>query len=153
MPQEQGPGSKMYRLASLFVALCAVSPSLSFASSCRDAVVQRIEFAPGAVCWTYTGSATHFSGRFARGQRLSVRMRGELNEFDERTKTIVARWAAREPELRGPGNFFAETRIPGSGVLEITVPVSGQYEIGFYPCAMWHFPGEVEICASALPAR
>jgi hypothetical protein len=126
------------------------------ASSCRDPAIRKIVFAKGAVCWSYRGKATHFVGQFAKGQVLSVRMRGELQEFDERTKKIVTRWDIREPAVSGPGNFMAEPQA-GTGKLEATLPASGQYEIGFYPCAMWHYRGEVEICVSpggpAAPAR
>ena len=118
------------------------------ASSCRDPATQKIVFAKGASCWSYRGKATHFVGTFAKGQVLSVRMRGELQEFDERSKKIVTRWDIREPSVSGPGNFSAETKEPGTGKLGVTLPASGQYEIGFYPCAMWHYRGEVEICAS-----
>lgn len=126
------------------------------ASSCRDPAIRKIVFPKGAVCWSYRGKATHFVGQFAKGQVLSVRMRGELQEFDERTKKIVTRWDIREPAVSGPGNFMAEPQA-GTGKLEATLPASGQYEIGFYPCAMWHYRGEVEICVSpggpAAPAR
>lgn len=119
------------------------------ASSCRDPAIRKIVFGKGAICWSYRGTATHFVGTFAKGQTLSVRMRGELQEFDERSKKIVTRWDIREPSVSGPGNFMAEPERPGSGKLEVTLPASGQYEIGFYPCAMWHYRGEVEICASS----
>ena len=126
------------------------------ASSCRDPAIQKIVFGKGASCWSYRGKATHFVGQFAKGQVLSVRMRGELQEFDERSKKIVTRWDIREPSVSGPGNFTAEPQA-GSGKLETTLPASGPYEIGFYPCAMWHYRGEVEICVSpggaASPAR
>jgi len=54
------------------------------ASACRDPATQKIVFAKGASCWSYRGNATHFVGRFAKGQVLSVGMRGELQEFDGR---------------------------------------------------------------------
>ena len=45
--------------------------------------------------------------------------------------------------------YFVEA--PGSddkGELAVVLPAAGQYRFGFYPCAMWHQQGEVEICAS-----
>ncbi len=132
-------------------ALVCAMPEAA-ASSCRDPLVQPVRFAKGSSCWRYRGDATGFTGRFSRGQVLTVRMFGELSEYDPATRRVVTRWSAREPLVRGPGDFLAETREPGSGSLTVTLPASGRYEIGFYPCAMWRGRGEVEICAT-MPGR
>lgn len=131
-------------------ALLLIAPYPAGASSCVRPVVQQIRFEKGATCWTYSGKATHFEGRFSAGQNVTVRMSGVLLEYNEKKKTIETRWSARVPSVTGPQEFSAEGDFDDErGVLEVTVPAGGTYRFGFYPCAMWHNPGQVEICASA----
>ncbi len=132
----------------------SLAPHAVDASSCVRPVTQKIAFEKGAVCWNYSGTATHFKGRFSAGQKLTVKMSGELLEYNERTKAIETKWAARTPSVDGPQDFHAEGDFgQDSGTLEVTVPKTGLYQFGFYPCAMWHNPGQVQICASALPPK
>jgi hypothetical protein len=35
----------------------------------------------------------------------------------------------------------------------MTVPQSGVYQFSFYPCAMWHNPGKVQICTTTLSPK
>ncbi|MES1154971.1 MAG: hypothetical protein ABUL48_00940 [Pseudorhodoplanes sp.] len=141
----------MQKFASLFmvVAFLVQAPGVSFASSCRNEVTEQIRFARGAICWTYSGTATHFVGRFSARQKVAIRMTGIVDEYDPKSKSITSSWAARQPSLEGPGGFYAEApALDESGKLDIVLPKSGQYRFGFYPCAMWHQQGKVEICAT-----
>ena len=143
---------KVQKSASfLLVVVClALTSSASFASSCTREVTEQIRFQRGATCWTYSGTATHFVGRFSANQKVVIRMRGMIDEYDPRSKSITSSWAGRQPSLDGPGGFHAEaTDVDDSGRLDVVLQRSGQYRFGFYPCAMWHQPGEVEICASS----
>ncbi len=131
-----------------------IAPHAADASSCVRPVIRKISFEKGAVCWTYSGKATHFEGRFAAGQKVTVRMSGVLLEYNETKKTIETKWSARVPSVTGPQGFSAEAAFDDErGELEVTVPAGGTYRFGFYPCAMWHNPGRVEICASAAGAK
>ncbi len=62
-------------------------PQAADASSCVKPVTQKIVFAKGAACWTYSGKATHFTGRFSAGQKLTIKMSGELLEYNEQDKS------------------------------------------------------------------
>ena len=138
-------------LAVLLICACA-GPAA--ASSCVDEVVVPIRFAKGATCWSYAGKATHFSGRFARGQRLVVEMRGQYSRVtDPARETTETVWAARIPQIEGPQRFFvAAPPVEGAAVgrLEIILPATGDYKFGFSPCVMWHQYGEVAICTGAV---
>jgi hypothetical protein len=125
------------------------APGVSFASSCRNEVTEQIRFQRGATCWTYSGAATHFVGRFSAKQKVAIRMTGIVDEYDPKSKAITSSWAARQPSLEGPGGFHAEApALDDSGKLDVVLPKTGQYRFGFYPCAMWHQQGKVEICAT-----
>jgi len=142
----------MQRAASFFpILFCVVAmPGASLASSCNREVIEQIRFQRGATCWTYAGKATHFVGRFSANQKVVIRMRGIIDEYDPKSKSITSSWIARQPALHGPGGFTAEASgADDSGKLDVILPSSGQYQFGFYPCAMWHQHGEVEICASS----
>src|SRR5690242_20286422 len=89
--------------ASAIVVLLASFPA--GASSCVKPVTQKIAFAKGATCWTYSGKATHFEGSFAAGQKVTVTMTGELLEYNEKTKAIETKWGARVPSVTGPRDF------------------------------------------------
>ena len=137
---------------SVLLAGCALSlaPQAADASSCVKPVKQKIVFEKGAVCWSYSGKATHFEGRFSAGQKLTVKMSGELLEYNEKTKATDTKWASRGPSIDGPQDFHAEADFDkNDGTLELTTPRSGVYQFSFYPCAMWHNPGKVQICASS----
>jgi hypothetical protein len=134
------------RLAALILLF---APASAHASSCVKPVTEKIKFAKNAACWTYEGKATHFVGRFAAGQKLTVTMSGVLTEYDEKTRKTVATWAARVPSVNGPQDFSVEGDFEKSnGKLELIVPRDGNYRFGFFPCAMWHNPGKVQICAA-----
>jgi hypothetical protein len=125
------------------------APFSAHASSCVQPVTQKIAFDKGATCWSYSGSATHFEGRFPAGQKVSVTMTGALLEYDDKTKKTTTKWAARVPSVDGPQDFHAEGDFDkNDGKLELTLPSSGIYKFGFFPCAMWHNPGKVQICAA-----
>jgi len=112
-----------------------VNLSTANASSCQNPNVVQIRIPRGAYCWAYEGTATHFRGRFGRGQRLQVEMSGPVNAGSPRDISVSAPNGAVLPGY-GQGGLF-----------ENTLPVSGTYEIGFAPCAMWHSYGRVVICA------
>jgi hypothetical protein len=133
------------------VLLAAVALSFAqqaaAASSCIKPVTRKIVFTKGVPCWTYSGRATHFSGRFSAGQKLAIKMSGELLSYDESTKTNEKKWEPRVPSVEGPQDFFAEgDSDKDDGTLELTVPQDGVYRFGFYPCVMWHNMGKVQIC-------
>jgi hypothetical protein len=118
------------------------------ASSCVKPVTQKIVFKKSAACWTYSGKATHFSGSFSSGQKLTVKMSGELLEYNEQAKAMETKWESRIPSVDGPQDFHAEGDFDkDDGTLELTVPRNGVYRFSFYPCVMWHNPGKVQICA------
>lgn len=124
-------------------------PQAADASSCVKPVTQKIAFAKGAACWTYSGKATHFTGRFSAGQKLTVKMSGELLEYNEQKKVVETKWESRIPSVDGPQDFHAEGDFDkGDGTLELTVPHNGVYRFSFYPCVMWHNPGKVQVCAA-----
>lgn len=133
--------------------ICAGVAGPAAASSCVDPVVEPIRFAPGAVCWSYAGTATHFSGRFSRGQSVIVEMSGQYlrvtDPVSESTETVSA---ARIPQIEGPQRFFVAADPPGEGALvgrlETILPETGEYTFGFSPCVMWHQYGQVAICTS-----
>ena len=138
-----------YRVLLAGFALSLV-PQAADASSCINPVKQKIVFAKGALCWTYSGKATHFEGRFSAGQKLTVKMSGALLEYNEKTKATETKWASRVPSVDGPQDFHAEGDFNKTdGTLELTTPRNGVYQFSFYPCAMWHNPGKVQICASS----
>ena len=145
------------RLAyGVLLAGCALSfgPQAAGASSCVKPVKQKIIFEKGAACWSYSGKATHFEGQFAAGQKLTVKMSGELHEYNEKTKATATRWTSRVPSIDGPQSFHAEGDFNrDDGMLELTAPRDGVYQFSFYPCAMWHNPGKVQICATTLPPK
>jgi hypothetical protein len=141
----------MRKVASfLLVAVYLVlTPGSLLASSCHREVTEQIRFQRGATCWTYSGTATHFVGRFSANQKVAIRMTGIVDEYDPKSKSIVSSWTGRQPSLDGPGGFHSEAPgIDDSGKLDVILPKSGQYRFGFYPCAMWHQQGKVEICAT-----
>lgn len=135
----------------LLACVCAAGPA--FASSCVDEVVAPIRFAKGAVCWSYDGKATHFTGRFSRGQRVTIEMRGQYSRVtdpvSEKTETV---WAPRIPQIEGPNRFFVSADPPAEGAaagrLEVILPETGEYKFGFSPCVMWHQNGHVSICTT-----
>jgi hypothetical protein len=135
----------------------SLAPQAAVASSCIKPVTQRIVFGKGAPCWTYSGKATHFVGRFSAGQKLAVKMSGELLSYNEKTKVNEKTWEPRLPSVDGPQDFFAEGDFDkNDGTLELTVPHDGVYRFGFYPCVMWHNTGKVQICvvpSSERPAN
>jgi hypothetical protein len=133
-------------LAGIALSLMPLSAQ---ASSCVKPVTQKIVFGKGAACWTYSGKATHFSGRFSAGQKLTVKMSGELLEFNEQTKVMETKWEPRIPSVDGPQDFNVEGDFDkNDGTLELTVPHNGVYRFSFYPCVMWHNAGKVQICAA-----
>lgn len=111
-----------------------LSLSSANASSCQNPNVVQIRIPRGAYCWVYEGNATHFRGRFGRGQRLQVQMSGPPNS-GTRDITVSAPNGAILPGYSRNGSF------------DTTLPVSGTYEVGFSPCYMWHSYARVVICA------
>lgn len=137
-----------YRIWLAGIALSLV-PQAADASSCVKPVTEKIVFGKGAACWTYSGKATHFSGRFSAGQKLTVKMSGELLEYNEQKKVMETKWESRIPSVDGPQDFHAEGDFDkDDGTLTLTVPHNGVYRFSFYPCVMWHNPGKVQICAA-----
>jgi hypothetical protein len=137
-------------LSILGILLCSIE--LAHSSACNRAVVEQIQFAKGATCWHYTGKATHFQGRFLKGQNVIIEMGGEAWEERGSASGIKPKWNARNPQIEGPEGFFAngDVDVWGSNVgrLQVQLPSTGNYRIGFSPCVMWHQYGQVSICAS-----
>lgn len=129
--------------------ILALQPAAAAASSCVKPVVQKIAFQEDAACWTYSGNATHFEGRFRAGQKVSISMSGQFFEYDAVMKTIATQWSARTPSAAGPDDFYADGDTAAvSDILEFMVPQTGVYRFAFAPCMMWHNPGRVRVCTS-----
>lgn len=132
------------RIAALGCALWAAGQA--HASSCNgNGTTKKIAFAKGAACWTYTGTASYFTGRFSRGQVVTVRMSG-VAEFMGENGQVVSSVEPREPFATGPREFYAGDLVE-AGVLRFKGPATGRYEISFSPCAMQGGMGDVTVCA------
>lgn len=131
------------RSALSAVALCAAlaAPLAAEAGRVRDGdgPVQ-IRFARGAVCWRYTGRAWQFTGRFARGQTVTVRATGLATLGDGRRT-----WTESHP--RDPlMTYHRGEAIEGEdGVYEI--PETAAYDISLWPHYMQGGLGTTTICA------
>ena len=121
-------------------ALASHAPAIS--SSCVNPKTVQIKFAKGANCWTYSGTATHVSGRFAKGQKVLATSTGIAlfgdGERDWKTTT------QRDVSISGPGDFFAD--VDDSGGEPVTLPRTGDYTFDFSPCAMWGGLGTFVVC-------
>jgi hypothetical protein len=127
-------------------ALACAAPMPALASSCNKEIVARIQMGPGQACWTYRGAATTFVGDFMSGQAVGAQMTGEASEYDPRSRRVASFWRPRDPNVEGPGGFFAGT-AESPGFLTFKAPGNGTYRFSFSPCAMWGAPGVVKICA------
>jgi hypothetical protein len=129
--------------------------NVALASSCNREIFERIRFQKAAKCWYYAGNATHFTGRFLRGQRVTVEMSGESWSAADDQDSPKPEWTARTPYLAGPHDFhaYAEENPDDAppGKLQTALPETGQYTFGFGPCSMTTLYGHVTICASAPP--
>ena len=134
-------GRPILAMAALVAAL---APGAALSSGCDRDVVARIRFAPGAVCWSYTGSATTFVGAFGAGQTVTAQMSGQASEFDPASNRVVTSWQPRSPDVAGPGGFSASAS--SNNILLFRTPGNGSYRISFSPCAMWGGQGQVQIC-------
>jgi len=130
---------------ALSLAALAFVPGTARASACNEETVVEIHMATGDRCWAYSGDATTFTGKFARGQTVEVRMSGEAWDYDPATKKDVKSWQPRTPSVLGPDAFSADAD-PDSNILDFRTPADGVYRIGFSPCAMWGGEGDVRIC-------
>jgi hypothetical protein len=121
-------------IASMSLVPTAVLiPGVAWSSACNEEIVVEIHMAAGERCWVYRGNATSFTGKFASGQTVEVRMSGESAEHDPATKKDVVSWEARSPSVEGPDKFFAEAKVDS-------------YTDRLLSCAMWGGKGEVHIC-------
>jgi len=137
----------MLRALSLALLTC-LSVGKAYASSCVNPKLEKIRFTPGAVCWDYEGTATHFQGTFAAGQKVRVEMHGITHSYDQTfANSNKIEWEFRSPSISGPDQkLLTPTADSEDGVIEATLPKSGTYTFDFSPCAMWNYYGLVRIC-------
>lgn len=139
-------GKGTVRLAATVVGVAALFPAPASASACDREVVAHIKMPAGQKCWAYRGVATAFVGDFSHGQTISALMSGEQAEYDPRSGQVATATRPRDPNVEGPGGFFfGDAEAPGA--LTFVAPANGTYRFSFSPCAMWHAPGTVKICA------
>lgn len=127
-------------LVAAVVTALPVQPAA--ASSCVNPKTVQITFAKGARCWAYTGDATHFSGRFAGGQRIIATSTGIATFGDGKSEWKTT--GTRDVDVTGPSHFWAD--MDDTGDRPTILPRSGIYTFGFSPCAMWRAPGTFVIC-------
>lgn len=143
----------------MFVGICDVASAepcpadLPLGRQClcivlRQSEAGKIRFTPGAVCWDYEGTATHFQGTFAAGQKVRVEMHGITHSYDQTfANSNKIEWEFRSPSISGPDQkLLTPTADSEDGVIEATLPKSGTYTFDFSPCAMWNYYGLVRIC-------
>lgn len=128
-------------LRFLAVAVVAMSCPLhpASASSCVNPKTVQITFEKASRCWTYNGDATHFSGRFAAGEKVIATSTG-MAIFSDGIEWRTTR--QRDVDVRGPSGFW----VDGTADQPLRLPRSGIYTFGFSPCAMWRLPGTFVVC-------
>jgi hypothetical protein len=137
---------RVVRLLAVLVALAAFPAGQALASACDREVVAHITMPSGQKCWAYRGAATTFVGDFSHGETISALMAGEQADYDPRSGQVATSMRPRDPNVEGPGGFyFGDAQAPGA--LTFVAPANGTYRFSFSPCAMWHAPGTVKICA------
>ena len=139
-------GVRTVSLATVGLGLAALLPAPALASGCDREAVVHVRMLAGQKCWSYRGVATTFVGDFSHGKTISVLMSGEEAEYDPRSGQVATETRPRDPHVEGPGGFFfGDAEAPGA--LTFVAPANGTYRFSFSPCAMWHAPGTVRICA------
>ncbi len=147
MTKQKSTGYRNGLIIASVVTALSMNSANAEASGCNRVVTKNINFAKGAVCWTYRGKATEFVGRFSRGQTVSVTMTGEATYMGANGK-ITRRIEPRSVSVSGPRNFFdGESGVVAQGAFQFTVPTTGKYSFSFTPCFMWGGVGDVSICA------
>lgn len=131
-------------LSALALAAALAAPLSADAARGRDGdgPVQ-IRFARGAVCWTYTGRAWEFTGRFAAGQTLTIRATGMATMGDGRRT-----WEEQQERFPTVSHHRGEP-IDADDVDSniFVIPRSGLYDISLWPHAMQGGLGTTRICA------
>ena len=108
----------------------------TYASACNTEIPKKINFDKGAICWSYKGKGTSFSGRFTGGQNMRVSLTG----WDGSS------WERGDPWVSGPGGFSMGSNV--SGELSFVTPQSGNYTIAVGPCYFWGSTVQITVCAS-----
>jgi hypothetical protein len=114
-------------------------------SACTDPIERQIEFSRGSACWRYIGIGTSFIGNFRAGQKIKANAIGEYREMHRKF------WASWELSIMGPDDaVLADTNFEHSEgkPLAVVIPQTGTYRFEIGPCAVWGYPGRVEICKS-----
>ena len=113
------------------------------ASSCINPETVTIQFAKGKRCWTYRGKATHFSGRFRKGQKLLASSTGL--SFDLLGSAVLPSTGYRILDLwdESLGDLVEPDKDVDNTFI---IPHAGRYIFGFSPCAMWGNSGLFIVC-------
>ena len=114
------------------------------ASACNQSKTVQIAFHRGATCWSYSGTAEVFVGKFKAGQRIMISAVGAEQEMGANGQ-LVTHQAPRDIDVSLKG--AKPTVALNNG--QMVTPATGTYTFSLYPCADWGLPAQVQICASA----
>lgn len=121
---------------AFFACISIMQLALVQTSAAKPSLVtKRIMFESGAICWSYTGPANQFVGKFKKGQRISVNMiqRGGITPL-------------AYGDLDGI-NVAIDDKLNPTGLLDFVAPRTGIYTFGFLPAIIWNTSGTVSVCA------
>lgn len=114
------------------------------ASACNESKTVQIAFHRGATCWSYSGTAEFFTGKFKAGQRIMISAVGAEQEMGANGR-LVTRQAPRDIDVSLKGS----STYPQLNNGQMITPATGTYTFSLGPCAVWGLPAQVQICASA----
>ena len=113
------------------------------ASACNTPKSVQIRFTRGSTCWTYSGTAEVFTGKFKAGQSIQVSAVGPEQEMGANGK-IVTHTSQRDVEVQLLGSSQQIDMQNG----QMVTPATGTYTFTLYPCAIWGAPQKVQICTT-----